>query len=93
MKDKCVWLLGFMVDVVVFFLAAMGITLAFLLTETLKACFLCIKYILMLEPDTGLDLLGQWFRNIGPFIRDSAKVLGERLAKSYKEPVLMKKEE
>ena len=92
MKNKCLWLLGFVVDVIVFSLVAIGMTLAFLVTETLKVCFLCIKYILVLEPDTGLDLLGQWLRDIGPFIRDSAKVLGERLAESYKEPVLLKED-
>ena len=93
MRKKLFWLVAFSVDVVVFMACGTAVALHFLVTHTLYYLFWSIVFILTFEPGEAFSLMKWWGGAAVKYIAAVKRILHEKLAKSFKEPILLKKVE
>ena len=80
-------------DVVVFMACGTAVALHFLVTHTLYYLFWSIVFILTFEPEMALSLMKWWGGAALKYIAAVSRILQEKLAKSFEEPILLKKVE
>ena len=93
MRKKLFWLVGFSVDVVVFMTCGTAVALHFLVTHTLYYLFWSLVFILTFEPEKAFSLMKWWGGAALKYIAAVKRILQEKLAKSFEEPILLKKVE
>ena len=93
MRKKLFWLVGFSVDVVVFMTCGTAVALHFLVTHTLYYLFWSLVFILTFEPEKAFSLMKWWGGAALKYMAAVKRILHEKLAKSFKEPILLKKVE
>lgn len=93
MRKKLFWLVGFSVDVVVFMTCGTAVALHFLITHTLYYLFWSLVFILTFEPEKAFSLMKWWGGAALKYIATVKRILHEKLAKSFEEPILLKKVE
>lgn len=93
MRKKLFWLVGFSMDVVVFMTCGTAVALHFLVTHTLYYLFWSIVFILTFEPEKAFSLMKWWGGAAVKYIAAVKRILQEKLAKSFEEPILLKKVE
>ena len=80
-------------DVVVFMTCGTAVALHFLVTHTLYYLFWSIVFILTFEPGEAFSLMKWWGGAAVKYIAAVKRILQEKLAKSFEEPILLKKVE
>lgn len=80
-------------DVVVFMTCGTAVALHFLVTHTLYYLFWSIVFILTFEPEKAFSLMKWWGGAAVKYIAAVKRILQEKLAKSFEEPILLKKVE
>lgn len=89
MREKLIWLAGFIVDVLVFTVSCTGMLLYFLVYYTLISLINSIYFLLVFEPMAILSQIKWWVWATRKFTVRVFYILSERLKKSYKKPVIL----
>ena len=84
LADKLIWLVGFILDVVVFTVAGSFVALKFLIVETLYNLFYCIVYLLSFEPEKAFSLMKWWIGAAAGYVVKVRRIIHQRLVKSFK---------
>ncbi len=93
MREKLFWLVGFLLDVIVFMACGTAVALHFLVTHTLYYLFWSLVFILTFEPEKAFSLMKWWGGAALEFIAAVKRILHEKLTESFREPIILKKVE